>query len=95
MLLPITDAAGCARIGERVRQAIGEASLVDSSNRPLGHVTVSVGGAICRPGLERSAGANSLVEAADQALYAAKQGGRDRLVMSGEVSSLLPIASGQ
>jgi diguanylate cyclase (GGDEF)-like protein/PAS domain S-box-containing protein len=95
MLLPNTDAAGCARIGERIREALREAGLVHASNPEAGRVTVSVGGAACRPGLERTVGANSLVEAADQALYAAKQAGRDRLAMAGERASLLPVASGQ
>jgi hypothetical protein len=35
------------------------------------------------------------VESADRALYAAKAAGRDRLMMSGEVMSLLARASGQ
>ncbi len=95
ILLPDTDAAGCARIGERIRTAIREAGLVHGSNTISGRVTASVGGAVCRPALERTAGTASLIDAADRALYAAKQGGRDRLVMSGEVASLLPKASGQ
>ncbi|MBR0717918.1 diguanylate cyclase, partial [Bradyrhizobium liaoningense] len=94
VLLPNTDAAGCARIGERLRQAIREAGLVHASNPSSGIVTASVGGAVCRPALERTAGTSSLIEAADRALYAAKQSGRDRLVMSGEVMNLLK-ASGQ
>lgn len=95
MLLPSTDAAGCTRIGERIRQAIREAGLVHASGPASGSVTVSIGGAVCRPALERTAGPASLIEAADRALYSAKQAGRDRMVMSGEVSSLLPVASGQ
>ena len=95
MLLPNTDATGCARIGERIRQAIRKAGLVHSSNPSSGRVTASIGGAVCRPVLERTAGSASLIEAADRALYAAKQAGRDRMVMSGEVANLLPVASGQ
>ncbi|QOZ47296.1 diguanylate cyclase [Bradyrhizobium sp. CCBAU 53340] len=94
MLLPNTDAAGCARVGERIRSAVHDAGLVHASN-PAACVTLSVGGAACRPAFERTAGTDSLVEAADQALYAAKDGGRDRLMMSGEVTTLLPKASGQ
>ncbi|WP_027522753.1 diguanylate cyclase [Bradyrhizobium sp. Ec3.3] len=95
VLLPNIDAAGCARIGERIRQAIRAAGLVHSCNESAGCVTASVGGATCRPWLERTGGPGTLVEAADRALYGAKQDGRDRLVMSVEVFNLLPMASGQ
>ncbi|MCK1625522.1 diguanylate cyclase [Bradyrhizobium sp. 160] len=95
ILLPNTDAEGCARIGDRIRRAIREAGLVHTSNRATGGVTASLGGAACRPVLERTAGVASLVEAADQALYGAKEAGRNRLMMSGEVASLMLKASGQ
>lgn len=94
MLLPNTDAAGCARIGERIRRAIRAADLVHTSNQASSCVTASLGGAACRPALERTAGGALLVEAADRALYTAKASGRDRLMMAGEVTNLLPKASG-
>lgn len=46
-------------------------------------VTVSLGGATNMPAW--SADCSSLVVAADRAPYAAKDSGRDRLVMSGQV----------
>lgn len=95
MLLPNTDAAGCARVGERIRNAVHQAGLVHRSNPVAGCVTASIGGAACRPALERTAGVASLVEAADQALYAAKEAGRNRLMMWGEVDGLMLEASGQ
>jgi diguanylate cyclase (GGDEF)-like protein/PAS domain S-box-containing protein len=95
MLLPNIDAAGCARVGERIRNAIHEAGLAHGSNLATGCVTASLGGAACRPAFERTAGVAALVEAADRALYAAKAAGRNRLVMSSEVMDLLPKASGQ
>ena len=92
VLLPNTDAAGCARIGERLRRAIREAAIPHAPNLPSGLVTASIGGAICRPGNDRSASHVTLIEAADRALYAAKDGGRDRLTMAAETVTLLPVA---
>jgi len=51
-------------------------------NPPSGLVTASIGGAVVRPGADKSADQASLIAAADRALYAAKNGGRDRLVMA-------------
>ena len=97
ILLPNTDAAGCTRIGERIRRALREAAITHCLNLPTGMVTASIGGAICRPGTERSSGPASLIEAADRALYAAKVAGRDRLIISGEMialpSSMAPAAA--
>jgi diguanylate cyclase (GGDEF)-like protein/PAS domain S-box-containing protein len=93
MLLPNTDAAGCARIGERIRRELHEAGIPHVLNPPFGLVSASLGGAVCRPASERSAGHASLVEAADRALYAAKAGGRNRLVMAEQALQLVPVAS--
>jgi diguanylate cyclase (GGDEF)-like protein/PAS domain S-box-containing protein len=94
LLLPNTDAEGCARIGERIRRALRAAAIPHEKNQPTRRVSTSLGGAVCRPGLERSAGPASLVEAADRALYAAKDAGRDRLTMADELVTLRPAASG-
>jgi diguanylate cyclase (GGDEF)-like protein/PAS domain S-box-containing protein len=93
MLLPNTDAAGCARIGERVLREIRDLGLAHKLNFPSRIVTASIGGAVCRPGVERSAGHASLVEAADQALYAAKDHGRDQVMMAKWGARKLEIVS--
>lgn len=58
--------------------------MLHALNPPSRRVTVSVGGATNLPA-GGTAECTSLVEAADRALYAAKDSGRDRLVMSGQV----------
>ena len=93
ILLPNTDAAGCAQIGERIRLAVEKAAMPHSQNLPYGRVTLSLGGAICQPKAGKTRLCASLIDAADRALYAAKRGGRDRLVMSDQAVTLLPVAS--
>jgi diguanylate cyclase (GGDEF)-like protein len=83
LLLPGADAEGCARVGEQVRDALRELAI-PHANPPSNLATVSLGGATDLPGAN-TADYTSLIEAEDQALYAAKDGGRDRLVMSAQV----------
>jgi len=71
--LPETDSAVASRVAERLRTAIGEA-VVGTEGGDV-HFTVSVGVATFATGV-------SIVDAmarADQALYRAKQNGRDRV----------------
>ncbi|MBI5131552.1 MAG: diguanylate cyclase [Rhodopseudomonas palustris] len=84
MLLPKTDLQGCQRVGDRVRSGLHELSLPHAQNTPPRIMTASVGAATAWPG---AAGTDSakFVEAADQAMYAAKEAGRDRLVLAGQV----------
>jgi diguanylate cyclase (GGDEF)-like protein/PAS domain S-box-containing protein len=93
VLLPNSDAIGCARIGEKIRRALAAAALPHEANAPSRLVTASIGAAVCRPAIDLSAEPTVLVEAADSALYAAKHGGRDRLVMADEVATLVPSAT--
>jgi diguanylate cyclase (GGDEF)-like protein/PAS domain S-box-containing protein len=84
LLLPNTDAEGCEQVGEKVRGALHEFGMLHALNPPSKLVTVSLGGATNLPA-GALAECTSLVEAADRALYAAKDSGRDRLVTSGQV----------
>jgi diguanylate cyclase (GGDEF)-like protein len=92
LLLPNTDVAGCARVGEGLRHALRKAAIAHSLNPPSNLVTASLGGAVCRPA-ERAGGPTTLIEAADRALYSAKDSGRDQLVMSGPVLTVVSTAS--
>jgi diguanylate cyclase (GGDEF)-like protein/PAS domain S-box-containing protein len=84
LLLPNTDAEDCERIGERVRQAVHDLAMPHVLSPPSERVTVSLGGATDLPA-GGAADPTSLIEAADLALYSAKDGGRDRLIMSAQV----------
>ena len=75
ILLPETDAPGAAVVADRLRERI--ASLViDTPDGERLSVTASFGVASCPP-LER---VEDLPAAADEALYEAKTGGKNRVV---------------
>jgi diguanylate cyclase (GGDEF)-like protein len=78
MILPDTDTEGARHVAERARQAVLSAAIRHEDN-PLGRVTISLGVSSWRPdGTRRVA---ELLSEADQALYAAKDGGRNRIVV--------------
>jgi diguanylate cyclase (GGDEF)-like protein len=88
LILPDTDAVGCIGVADLVRDEIRAAELAHADN-PRGFVTVSLGGASMRPGLlQAQIGGARLLEAADRALYQAKDSGRDQVVMA---STLAPL----
>ena len=73
MVLPETDAAGAAGIAERLRAATEGARVLGDEI-----VTLSAGVAVWDGG-----DVESTLKTADQALYRAKQGGRNRVVSAG------------
>jgi diguanylate cyclase (GGDEF)-like protein len=74
-LLPGTDDSGAQVVASRMQDAIR--SLNIRNETPTGtFVTVSIGIAVFE---SSHADANEIVEAADQALYRAKEGGRNRV----------------
>lgn len=76
VVMPDTDPALARLVGERVRQRIAmEPFAIGGGNEAL-DVTVSIGIATRLPG----AGGDDVLKRADLALYAAKHGGRNRVV---------------
>lgn len=75
VLLPETSIANAAAIAERLRARIGRASTGKIRNKTLPKVTVSIGVASFRPGDSLE----SILAAADAAMFEAKKAGRNRV----------------
>jgi diguanylate cyclase (GGDEF)-like protein len=71
----VLDDAGL--LAERLRAAVEGQAVSVEGGQPL-RVTISVGVAACEPAMNEPL---ALVEAADEALYAAKQAGRNRVLL--------------
>lgn len=81
-ILPDTDALQARRLAESIRAYVASLKLPHAPGAVRPHVTLSIGVASMEKG--RIDEAKALIEAADKALYAAKRGGRDRVVVDGE-----------
>jgi len=84
VLLPETPHAQALQIAERIRTAVAERLFeVDTAPEPI-RATLSIGVATCP---EDATGAKELVHEADIAVYAAKAGGRNRVVARSSVAA--------
>jgi PleD family two-component response regulator len=77
VLLPGADSQGALGVAERVRLAVSELSLVGPDGMALPPITASIGCAVLAP----SQTGEALVATADQALYASKRAGRNRVTL--------------
>lgn len=77
VVLPETDRAGVLAIAERMRAAVEADPLAMADDGALVRVTVSIGVTVVRP--ENDSFEEALMRA-DQALYKAKDGGRNRVI---------------
>jgi len=76
VLMPQTDTAGALQLGEDLRSEVADGA---PSGPELGTATISVG--ITMFGGKRDAGAEAVLVAADQAMYRAKEEGRNRVAL--------------
>ncbi|AKZ61723.1 diguanylate cyclase [Herbaspirillum hiltneri N3] len=79
IILPDCDAAGALAIAEQIRLAV-RAQQIEHTANPDGIVTVSLGIG-CLTKVKRETSVRDLISMADQALYRAKDEGRDRVGM--------------
>lgn len=77
IILPKTDFEGAVVVAERLRAQIEGLEISHTGSLIADHVTISLGVATIWPALE--AAPEALIQAADQALYRAKQGGRNQV----------------
>jgi diguanylate cyclase (GGDEF)-like protein/PAS domain S-box-containing protein len=84
LLLPNTDENGAKGIADYVRSSIESLAIPHEKNGRNGVVTVSIGIATEKPGRSDARQSEFLVSRADQALYAAKAGGRNCVKTAGD-----------
>lgn len=77
ILLPETALENAVKLGDSIRETVAKKRIVNrQTGQSLGQITLSVGVAIYRPGEPST----ELIQRADEALYSAKRGGRNRVV---------------
>jgi diguanylate cyclase (GGDEF)-like protein len=79
-LLPDTDVAGATALAEDLREAVTTLAIVHEGSS-LGHLSASIGAAAAVP--ETAGGSAGLLHSADDGLYRAKLGGRNRVYADG------------
>lgn len=78
VILPDTDMRGAGHIAEQLRGAIERLKIPHDHAEAAPHVTISIGVAAERPERDEN-GPEGLLRRADDALYRAKKGGRNRV----------------
>ncbi|MTI45654.1 diguanylate cyclase [Roseibium hamelinense] len=83
IILPMTDLDEAKSIAEKIRKSVMSKELVKrSTGENLGRITISIGISIYRPGDST----HSIVARADEAMYAAKHGGRNMVKTEKDLS---------
>jgi diguanylate cyclase (GGDEF)-like protein len=76
-ILPEADLEGAKTVAERIRQEIADLKVPHEKSPVAKWVTVSIGAAVAEPNGQE--GSEKLIKAADEALYEAKEAGRNQV----------------
>jgi len=88
VILPATRLAGAATLGDQIREAVATRHIIQKrTGEDLGTISLSLGVANLRSGDS----AESLIKRADEALYAAKRNGRNRVVTEEQVGRPMAV----
>ncbi|MBE9503886.1 MAG: diguanylate cyclase [Proteobacteria bacterium] len=79
-ILPGTDADGAAKVAEEMRANIEKQNIPHAYSDVADFVSISLGVAVMQP--DKSGNPDDLVARADEALYKAKEEGRNRCIMA-------------
>jgi two-component system, cell cycle response regulator len=89
IILPEQSLEATSVAAERLRRGVEDLAMSHESNLPQGVVTISVGLAVLSPGEKKPF--EELLKEADDALYAAKEAGRNRVVVHNAPASALRL----
>ena len=82
LVLPETNGPGAQLVAERLRNAVEQSRFFAGSARAVERLTISIGIAVCENEANYK---RDLIDRADRALYAAKDVGRNRVVLYSDV----------
>jgi len=94
VLLPDTDVAGAERVAQTIRQRVANLRVPHEKNIPWGHVTISIGTATLDPDEAGLLTASELFDRADQALYQAKNAGRNQVLAAEDEGVIAAVLTG-
>jgi diguanylate cyclase (GGDEF)-like protein len=77
-------------LAERLRASVERTPLTGDQLQPVGPVTISIGLALCP---EHGLDLNALIDAADRAMYASKEMGRNRVTVAGDETDSRQLAA--